>query len=55
MAIPVLGRRGPWGCKTSRLSHFLNIQLKDGGKIVSLMLWPPYTPRKISGLTSVRG
>jgi hypothetical protein len=48
MAIPVLGRRGPRGCKTLRLPHFLNIRLKDSGEVVSPTIWPPYTPQENS-------
>jgi hypothetical protein len=35
-ATPVTGRRGPPGCETSRLSHFLNNRIIDGGEVVSL-------------------
>jgi hypothetical protein len=48
-AIPVTGREGPWGCETSRLSHFLDNWLTDGGEVVSLTCRPPFTPRKIPG------
>jgi hypothetical protein len=34
-AIPVTGRRASQGCETSRLPHFLNNRLTDGGEIVS--------------------
>jgi hypothetical protein len=30
------GREGPWGCETSRLLHFLDNRLTDGGEVVSL-------------------
>jgi hypothetical protein len=43
-AIPVTGR-----CETSRLPHFLDSRLTDGGEVVSLMRRPPFTPRKIPG------
>jgi hypothetical protein len=33
----------------SRLPHFLDSQLIDGGKVVSLMQWPSIAPRKIPG------
>jgi hypothetical protein len=33
----------------SRLPHFLDNQLTDGGKVVSLMRRPPFTTRKIPG------
>jgi hypothetical protein len=48
-AIPVTGRGGPQGCKISRLPHFLDSRLTDGGEVVSLTCWPPFTPRKIPG------
>jgi hypothetical protein len=48
-AIPVIGRGGPWDCETSRLQHFLDNRLTDGGEVLSLTRWPPFTPRKISG------
>jgi hypothetical protein len=46
---PVTGREGPEGCETSRLPHFLDSQLTDGGEAVSLTRPPPFTPRKIPG------
>jgi hypothetical protein len=33
----------------SRLPHFLDNQLTDGGEVVSLTRWPLFTPRKIPG------
>jgi hypothetical protein len=33
--IPVTGRGGRLGCERLRLPHYLDIQLIDGGKIVS--------------------
>jgi hypothetical protein len=41
-AIPVTGRGGPYGCETSRLSHFLDNRLTDGGE-VSLTHCPPFS------------
>jgi hypothetical protein len=38
--IPVTGRGGPYGCETSRLPHFLNNRLTDGGEGVSLTRQP---------------
>jgi hypothetical protein len=48
-AIPVTGHRGPWGCETSRLPHFLDNRLTDGGEVFSLTRRPPFTPRNIPG------
>jgi hypothetical protein len=48
-AIPVTGHEGPEGCETSRLPHFLDSQLTDGGQVVSLTGQLPFTPRKIPG------
>jgi hypothetical protein len=47
-AIPVTGREGPYGCETSRLPHFIDSRLTDGGKIVSLMHWLPFTTQEDS-------
>jgi hypothetical protein len=44
-AIPVTGHKGPWGCETSRLPHFLENWLRDGSE-VSLMRWPSFITRK---------
>jgi hypothetical protein len=30
-AIPVLGCESPYGCETSRLPHFLDNRITDGG------------------------
>jgi hypothetical protein len=49
-AISVTSREGPEGCETSRLPHFLDSLLTDGGEVVSLTRWPPFTPRKIPGI-----
>jgi hypothetical protein len=43
----VTGRGGPQGCEMSRLPHFLDNRLTDGGEVVSLQRRPPYTPEKI--------
>jgi hypothetical protein len=40
-------REGPQGCKTSRLPHFLDNRLIDGGEAVSLTHRPPFIYRKI--------
>jgi hypothetical protein len=42
----VTGREGPQGCETSRLPHFIDNRLTDGGEIVSLTRRPPFTPQK---------
>jgi hypothetical protein len=33
--------------KTLKLLHFIGNRLTDGGKVVGLTRWPPFTPRKI--------
>jgi hypothetical protein len=48
-AIPVIGHEGPQGGDTLRLPHFLDSRLTDDGEVVSLMLQPPFTPRKSPG------
>jgi hypothetical protein len=50
-AVPVTGHGGPLGCETSRLSHFLDNRLTDGGEVVCLMCQPPFTPRENPGGT----
>jgi hypothetical protein len=46
-AIPVTGRESPEGCETSRVPHFLDNRLTDGGE-VSLTRRPPFTPQEDS-------
>jgi hypothetical protein len=46
-AIPVTGCGGPEGCETSRLLHFLDNRLTDGGVVVSLTRRTPFAPSKI--------
>jgi hypothetical protein len=46
--IPVTGRGGSQGCKTSRLPHFLDNRLTDGSEVVSLTRRPPFTPQEVS-------
>jgi hypothetical protein len=47
-AIPVTGCGGPYGCETSRLPHFVDNRLTDGGKVVNIMRRPPFTPQEYS-------
>jgi hypothetical protein len=50
-AISVTGREGPYCCETSRLPHFLENWLTDGGEVVK-----PYAPAgRFLVLISVRG
>jgi hypothetical protein len=46
--IPVTGHGGPYGCETSRLPHYLDNRLTDGGTVVSLTHRPPFTPQEDS-------
>jgi hypothetical protein len=48
-ANPLTDLGGPQGCETSRLPHFLDNRLTEGGEVVSLTRRPPFTPRKIPG------
>jgi hypothetical protein len=41
-SVPVIGRRGPYGCETSRFPRFPDNRLTDGGKVVSLKRPPPF-------------
>jgi hypothetical protein len=43
--IPVTGRGGPQVCERSRLPHYLDRRLTDGGKVVSPTRPPHFTPR----------
>jgi hypothetical protein len=47
--IPVTGCGGSQDCEMSRLPHFLDNRLTDGGEVVSLTRRPPFTSRKIPG------
>jgi hypothetical protein len=42
-AIRVTGREGPYGCEPSRLPHFPDNRLTDGGEVVSLTRRKPFT------------
>jgi hypothetical protein len=44
-----LGFGDPYGFETSRIPHFLDNRLTDGGEVVSLTRRPFFTPRKIPG------
>jgi hypothetical protein len=55
-AISVTGRGGPLDCETSRLPHFLDSRLTDGGEVVSVTrLAAFYPPGRFLVLISVRG
>jgi hypothetical protein len=43
--VPVTGLGGPYGCERSRLPHYLDKRLTEGGKIVNPTRRPPFTPR----------
>jgi hypothetical protein len=45
-AIAVTGRGGSKGCETSRLPHFLDNRVTDGGEVVSYMRRPPFHPQE---------
>jgi hypothetical protein len=47
--ISVIGCGGPYGCEASRLPHFLDSRLTDGGNFVSLTRQPLFATRKIPG------
>jgi hypothetical protein len=47
-AIPVTGCEGPSGCETSRLPHFLDNRLTEGGEVVSLTLRQLIIPQEDS-------
>jgi hypothetical protein len=53
--IPVTGHGGPQGCETLRVLHYLDNQLTDASKVVSLTRRPPFTPQGYLVLISVRG
>jgi hypothetical protein len=39
-SIPLKDHGGSYGCETSKLPHFLNSRLTDGGEVVSLTRCP---------------
>jgi hypothetical protein len=47
--LPVTFRGNRQVCETSRLPHFLENRLTDGGKVVSLKQGPSFTVRQIFG------
>jgi hypothetical protein len=47
-AIFVTRRGGPLIYETSRLPHFVDNRLTEGGEVVSLTRWPPFTPQEDS-------
>jgi hypothetical protein len=56
-AIPVTGRGGPYGCETSRLPHFVDSRLTDGGEVVSFTRRPlsrPQDHRQLEGLGQLK-
>jgi hypothetical protein len=55
VSIPVTDRGGPYGCETSRLPHFLENLLTNGGEVVSLTHRPPLLAGRFLVLISVRG
>jgi hypothetical protein len=47
-AIPITGRKGPQGYEMSRLPHFVDNRLRDGGEVVSLTHRSHFTPQEDS-------
>jgi hypothetical protein len=45
----VRGREGSLGCEPSRIPHFLDNRLTDGGEVVILTRRPRFTPGRSSG------
>jgi hypothetical protein len=54
-AIPVTDRRGPQGCETSRLPHFVDSRVTEYGEVFSLTRRPPFAPEGFLVLIFVRG
>jgi hypothetical protein len=53
--IPVTCRGDPKGCEMSRLQHFLDNRLIDGGELSALHTSRPLPPGRILVLVPVRG
>jgi hypothetical protein len=53
--IPVTGRGDPYGSETSRLPHYLDNQLIDGGRLSALRAGRPLPPGRFLVLVSVGG
>jgi hypothetical protein len=53
--LSITGHGGPYGCETSKLPHFLDNQLTDGGEVVSLTRQLLFPPGRFLVLISVRG
>jgi hypothetical protein len=51
----VTGRGGTHGCETSRLPHFVDSPLTDGGELSALRAGRPLPPGRFLVLISVRG
>jgi hypothetical protein len=47
--LPYTGSEGPQGCETSRLPHYLDNRLTDGGEVVSLYAPAALYPQEDSG------
>jgi hypothetical protein len=52
-AIPIRGCEGPQDCETSRLPHFLDNRLTDGGEVVRLTCRSLYTHQENSWYSSL--
>jgi hypothetical protein len=51
--LPVTGCGGPKGYEMLRLPHFLYGRLTDGGEVVSLTHWLPFTPQEDTWYSSL--
>jgi hypothetical protein len=52
-SIPLTDHGGPYGCKWSKMSHFLDNRLTDGLEVVRFTYRPAFASRKIP-VNSVR-